>query len=86
MYYSGQVGSIRLARDDAGAVSVMGGTAYVEDQANPGMLLAPALPPSHPYQFLMGEFQKKGRKTPEERHRGTKVVPPPMDQRGVRVD
>jgi len=73
MYYSGQVGSIRLVRDEAGAVSVIGGTAYVEDKANPGMLVAPALPPSLPYQFLMGEFQKKGRKRTEEERRGKKV-------------
>jgi len=86
MYYSGQVGSMKMVRDEAGVVSVLGGTAYVEDPANPGMLVSPAKPPSRPFQFLMGEFQKKGKRTPAERRRGTKVVPPPMDQRGVRVD
>ncbi len=86
MYYSGQVASIRLARDDAGSVSVVDGTAYVEDSANPGVFMSPVVAPSRPFQFMMGEFQKKGRKPPEERRRGTKVVPPPIDQRGVKVD
>jgi len=86
MYYSGQVGSIQLVRNEAGSVSVVGGTAYVEDPANPGILVSPAVPPSRPFQVMMGEFQKKGKRNPEERRRGTKVVPPPMDKRGVRVD
>ncbi len=73
MYYSGQVGSIRLVRDEAGSVSVIGGTAYVEDQAHPGMLVAPALPPSHPYNMMLGEFPKKGRKRTEKERRGKKV-------------
>jgi hypothetical protein len=73
MYYSGQVGSIRLVRDEAGMVSVVGGTAYVEDQAHPGMLVAPALPPSHPYNMTLGEFPQKGRKRTEKERRGKKV-------------
>lgn len=73
MYYSGQVGSISLVRNEAGEVSVLGGTAYVEDQANPGMLVAPALPPSHPYNMTLGEFPQKGRKRTEKERRGTKV-------------
>jgi len=73
MYYSGQVGSIRLNRDKAGAVSVIGGTAYVEDQAHPGMLVAPALPPSHSYNRALGEFPLKGRKRTEKERRGKKV-------------
>jgi len=86
MYYAGQVGSIQMVRDEAGAITVVGGTAYVEDLANPGSFVAPAVPPSRPFQFMMGEFQKKGKRTPEERRRGTKVVPLPKDKRGVRVD
>ncbi len=74
-----------MVRNAEGEVSVIGGTAYVEDAAHPGMLVAPAVAPSRPYEFIMGEFQKKGRKSSKE-YRGTKVTPPPKDKRGTKVD
>ncbi len=61
VFYAGQMGQIRLARDDDGRVAVTGGTAYVEDPGRPGMLTAPALPPSHPYNTTIGELPLKGR-------------------------
>jgi hypothetical protein len=82
--YAAEVGNIRLTRTENGAVEVTGGTAYVEDPANPGVLVAPALPPSHRFDINMGELPKKG-KAPKDK-RGKKVEPPPMDQRGTKVN
>lgn len=83
--YGAQVGSIRLERDESGAVLVTGGTAYVEDPENPGVLVAPSLPPSHPYNMNLGELPEKG-KAPVKENRGKKVVTPPKDQRGTKVN
>ncbi len=54
-FYAAPVGSIRLVRDENGGVEVTGGTPYEEDPENPGVLTAPALPPSHPYSMTLGE-------------------------------
>lgn len=54
-FFVAQVGSIRLVRNEEGAVEVVGGIAYVEDLKNPGTLVAPALPPAHPYSMALGE-------------------------------
>ncbi|HAL92097.1 MAG TPA: hypothetical protein DCM68_03630 [Verrucomicrobia bacterium] len=59
-FYSGQVGGIRLVRDDDGAVAVTGGDAYTEDPETPGLLTAPGLPPSHPYNMSLGESAVPG--------------------------
>jgi hypothetical protein len=83
--YSAAVGSLKLERDESGQVQVVGGTAYVADPENPGMLMAPALPPSHPYNLELGEFPAKG-KAPAKEKRGKKVVPPPKDKRGTKVE
>ena len=72
-FYAADVGSLRLERDEQGAVQVVGGTPYAEDPAHPGMLVAPALPPSHPYNVNLGELPAKGKVRPEERPRGKKV-------------
>ena len=61
VFYSGQVGRIQLARTEQGGVEVRGGTPYVLDPATPGRLVAPALPPSHPYNMTVGEWPAKGR-------------------------
>ena len=42
-------------------MEVTGATPYVEDPASPGLLVAPALPPSHPYNITLGEPPAKGR-------------------------
>ena len=55
VFYSAQVGNIRLGRKETGELEVTGGTPYVEDPASPGLLVAPALPPSHPYNMTLGE-------------------------------
>ena len=60
-FYSAQVGNVRLVRKETGELDVAGGTPYVEDPANPGQLVAPALPPSHPYNMTLGEQPAKGR-------------------------
>lgn len=62
VYYTGQMGSMRLERHEDGTVSVAGGTAFVEDEDNPGLLTAPALPPAHSYRTTLGEFPLKGKK------------------------
>ena len=54
-FYVAEVGSIRFVRDDDGAVQVAGGTPFEEDPDEPGMLSAPALPPSTPYGLTGGE-------------------------------
>ena len=59
VFYAAQVGSIRLARNETGELEVQGATPYVEDPASPGMLVAPALPPSHPYNTTLGEQPAK---------------------------
>ncbi len=83
-FYSSEVSNIRLARTENGDVEVVGGTAYVEDPENPGMMVAPALPPSHPYNMTLGELPPKGKVSKDQR--GTKVTPPPKDKRGTKVD
>ncbi|NLG34109.1 MAG: hypothetical protein GX548_02010 [Lentisphaerae bacterium] len=63
-FYSAETASLRLVRDESGDVQVTGGTPFVEDPDAPGMLTAPALPPSHPYQVNIGELPLKGRPSP----------------------
>lgn len=71
-FYSAEVGRLRLIRDEAGAVEVAGGTPYVEDPDHPGMLTAPAPPPSHSYRTTIGELPPKGRPAAQDR-RGTRA-------------
>ncbi len=59
--YVAQVGDIRLERTDDGEVKVVGGTPFTDDPENPGMMEAPALPPSHPYPTSLGELPAKGK-------------------------
>jgi hypothetical protein len=84
--YSAEMGSIRLARQEDGTVAVTGGTAYAEDPDNPGMLVAPSLPPSHPYNVNIGELPEKKKVSAKEKSRGKKVEPPPMSERGTKVN
>ena len=60
-FYSAPVGSIRLERKETGDLEVTGAMPYAEDPATPGLLVAPALPPSHPYNVTLGEPPAKGR-------------------------
>ena len=60
-FYAAQVGNVRLVRKETGELEVTGGTPYVEDPASPGLLVAPALPPSHPYNMTLGEPSANGR-------------------------
>lgn len=61
-YFSGEAGKMRLERDSSGNISVAGGIRYEEDPAQPGMLIAPALAPAHPYATTIGELPAKGRR------------------------
>lgn len=61
VFYSAQVGSIRWVRNELGDLEVKGATPYVTDPASPGLLVAPALPPAHPYNATLGEQPAKGR-------------------------
>ena len=47
--YVGTAGTIRLARAETGDWEVQGGTPFSADPADPGTLVAPALPPAHPF-------------------------------------
>ena len=82
-FYSSEVSGISLVRDDAGGVRVEGGTAYEEDPENPGVWVAPALPPSHPYNMNLGELPEKGKAAKDKR--GTKVESPSKADRGTKV-
>lgn len=53
-FYTAQAGQIQLVRNADGTVEVTGGAAYVEDPDHPGILMGPALPPSHPYNQSLG--------------------------------
>lgn len=66
VFYAAQVGNVRLVRKETGELDVQGATPYVEDPASPGMLVAPALPPSHPYNMTLGEPSAKGRASSAE--------------------
>lgn len=57
-FYAASVGSVRLDRVETGEVQVSGATPYEEDPGNPGMLIAPVLPPAHPFQTTLGEPSK----------------------------
>jgi hypothetical protein len=59
-FYAAESGGIRLQRTEAGAIEVAGGIRYEEDPENPGLLTAPALPPSHPYNMNLAEPAAKG--------------------------
>jgi hypothetical protein len=71
--YSAESGSLRMVRDETGAVQIVGGTPFSEDPDHPGMLVAPALPPSHPYNLTIGELPAKRKVPPKEKPRGKKV-------------
>ena len=64
-FYGATVGSIRLARNERGELAVQGGTPYVEDPEQPGVLLGPELPPAHPYRTTLGEPAAPARAAPE---------------------
>ena len=63
-FYTAEVGSIRLVRTDAGEVQVSGATPFQEDPQQAGRLIAPALPPAHPYATTLGEPLVPGRPAP----------------------
>ncbi|MDP1587325.1 MAG: hypothetical protein Q8M07_06260 [Prosthecobacter sp.] len=71
--YVARVGDIRLVRNERGAVEVVGGTAYAEDPDHPGVMEAPALPPSHPYNANVGELPGKRKAPAKENKRDEKV-------------
>ncbi len=54
-FYAAQTGSIKLVRNESGGLEVQGGLLYTEDPEHPGVLTAPALPPSHPYRTTLGD-------------------------------
>jgi hypothetical protein len=68
--YIAEASGIALVQGDGGQLRVVGGTAYVEDPDNPGMLVAPALPPSSPYRMTIGELPLKGR--PADKDKATR--------------
>ena len=71
-FYAGEVGSLRLVRNEAGEVAVLGGMPYEADPDQPGMLVAPALPPSSPYSLQIGELPAKGRSSSKDVPRNRK--------------
>ena len=64
-FYGAAAGSIRLAQNERGDLEVQGGTPYVEDPEQPGMLIGPEMPPSHPYNTSLGEPAAPARAAPE---------------------
>ena len=71
-FYVGTMGGIHLARTATGAVEVQGGTPFVEDAEHPGQLVAPTLPPSHPYATTLGEPPAERRAAEKERNAAEK--------------
>ena len=47
--YVGTAGAMKLARTETGDLEVQGGTPFTTDPDNPEILVAPALPPAHPF-------------------------------------
>ena len=64
-FYGATAGSIRLASNERGDLEVQGGTPYVEDPEDPGVLVGPELPPSHPYNTTLGEPAAPARAAPD---------------------
>lgn len=83
--YLAETSAIALTRGEDGSVAVAGGNRFEEDPENPGTLVAPALAPAHPYNVNLGELPEKRKAPSKEKSRGTKVEPPPRDQRGTKV-
>ena len=83
-FYSAEVSSIRLQRDDAGQVTVTGGNRFEADPDNPGQLTAPPLPRREPRNASLGEVPEKFWKLRKD-NRGKKVEPPPVEERGEKV-
>lgn len=61
--YLAQAGAIRLERDDRGDVFVEGGTPFQVDPANPGKMVAPALPPTVPFRTLEDATPERAEKS-----------------------
>lgn len=58
-YYSAQAGRIHLGISDHGTVDVIGGFPFLEDENNPGVLVAPAVSSANPYSMTIGELPPK---------------------------
>jgi len=72
-FFAAETGSIRLVRDEAGAVAVAGGSPFEADPDNPGMLVAPAPPPAQPYTLDTRKLTAKERPALPEKKRGQKT-------------
>ena len=72
-FFSAEVGSIRLVRDESGGVSVVGGSPFEADPDNPGMLVAPAPPPAQPYTLDTRKLTAKEKSALPEQKRGKKI-------------
>lgn len=84
--YLAETSAIALERGEDGTVAVVGGNRFEEDPEHPGMLVAPALAPAHPYNVTLGELPEKRKVPPKEKSRGKKVEPPPKAERGTKVN
>ena len=81
-FYAAQIGSIKLIRDEDGGVKVQGGIPYTEDPEHPGTLVAPSLPPSHPYQTTLGEPAEKGSTSAKDQKADKKEKTHPTADKG----
>ena len=71
--YMAEVSGIRLVRNENGAVEVVGGTPFVENPEHPGVMEAPTLPSSHPYDMTLGGRAEKGKPPVKEIQSDKKV-------------
>ena len=79
-FYGAAAGSIRLAPDERGRLEVQGGTPYVEDPEQPGVLIGPELPPAHPYSTTLGEPAAPARAAPPPPKKPAATKPQPREK------
>jgi hypothetical protein len=59
---------------------VQGGTPYVEDPEQPGVLIGPELPPAHPYSTTLGEPAAPARAAPPPPKKPAATKPQPREK------
>ena len=79
-FYGATVGRIRLARNERGDLEVQGGTPYVEDPQQPGVLIGPELPPSQPSSTSLGEPAAPARAAPPPPKKPAASKPQPSEK------
>ena len=80
--YLAETGAIHFERDDAGRITVAGGTPFAEDPENPGLLTAPELPSVLPAVPSAGMPAPTKKKPAVKKAPAKKTPPPPAPENG----